>query len=605
MSLNIRYEIDDQTGDDHRAGTLECWTNEGLFSAENFTPPLLDDHDYTVRVAVELYGGGLTPWSSAQRISAIEQEITALWLQDNGATAYIGWTLADPSIAPPIDLQLQINGSDWIDLPNDGGTTYYPLDARQFAALTGNAYLGQTVTLRARARLIDAQDWLESDEITSPGSNGLARVLFGWSLSGSGLMLSYARPPNTSASVWLSIDGGAPFQFSPSYPAGKHWLTYPDWRVRIPPGTLDGQSHDLQFRIRETANGQTAELWSLTGPLTIDPLPVLTAPSVHAVEWVITQGVLYARVTFKPIPSNASLTVSLQLDGGSIATQTLSAGQNTALFPVTDDDRGYRLARITAQARDTTGAESPAIVHAALLYRGYPQPMPIPAFNVQLLRQGDDVTPDRVRLTWTPVPGQLAELFATYTPGTDYRKTTIYPLGYVDSSQDTVTLDNTRAHFPKTGQPLRITYGIRPYDLIAGYGVPTVADPIQIRAENPEATPPPPDANTAQRWNDEDLLTALEPILTAAFPTVPPTLRMLLAAQTLSAFKDRIKAVVATGGRITLQDFGIFAAHWKSSRVGKTLTYTERGIDFTPSPGFRAGVKDGTVLTDAEAEETP
>jgi len=485
--MKIHYEITDLTGDDHRAGTL--WDQ---WQAQGFTPPLLGGHDYTLRAAVELYGGGMSPWSDAKPISLLQPEIipdemTGFWLQNNGASAILSWALAGSSIAPAIDLQLRVNNGDWIDIPNTGGTTGFLLDPRQFHTLTGNAWLGQTVTLTARARLNAVKDWLESDSITSNGESGIPRPVVYWAMGGGGLLLNYALPPNTAASVWLRIDGGPPFEFDPAYPAQQTYLYYLDWRVRLPAPLRDGQEHTLQFHARETTNGVTREYWSRPGIIRVDPLPVVAAPSVHAVEWTsgLTPNSLQVRVNFKPIPGSQTLTVSLQLDSAQPTTKTLTNGQNTAFFPITDDERGYRLARITAQARDRTGGESPTLVHAALLYRGYPQPAPIPAFNAQLLRQGDDITPDRVRFTWTPVPGQLAELFAAYTPGTDYRKTAVYSLGYVDSTENECTLDNTREHFPKTGQLLRIVYGIRPYHLIAGYGLPITADPIQIRAENP------------------------------------------------------------------------------------------------------------------------
>ncbi len=606
MSLKIHYEITDLTGDDdHRSGVLDCYQTSGIFSTDAFTPPLLEARSYTIRAAVELYGGGLSPWSAAKPISTIEQAITGFWLQDDISTVYFGWSLMDPSAAPPVELQLRVNGGDWINVPTQIGSQFVHLDPRQFHALTHNTYLGQTVTLDAQVRMNASHGWLISSEIESDGGNGITRPVFGWSLTGAGVALQYTLPPNTTARVWLSIDGGPAFEFDPSYPANKTLVYYPDWRVRLPAPFRDGQFHDLQFRVRETINGVTQEYWSLPRNYRIDPLPVLALAEIHAVEWMTSQGNPQIRVTFKPIPNNQRLTVTLQLDSGAVETQTLTPGQTLAFFPVSDDQRGYRSVRITAQTRDVAGAESAVNVHTALLYRGYPQPAPIPAFNTQLLRQGDDVTPDRVRFTWTPVPGQLAELFATYTPGGDYRKTALYSLGYVDSTEHECTLDNTREHFPKTGQRLRITYGIRPYHLIAGYGVPSIADTLHIRAENPIASTPLPDANTAQHWADENLLATLKPILIAAFPTVTPTQHRVLAELTLETLVRTIKIIVAQGGRVTLDHYGLFAAQWKTARVGQTLTYTERGVSFKPAPGFSAGVKAGTVMTDAEAEATP
>lgn len=599
--FSLHYDITDQTGDDHRAATLSLWSSGDLFTLDGFTPPLLDDHAYTVRLAMALYGGGQTPWSAPRPISHITQSLTTLTLSRYGNDISLHWELADPSETPAIELELQINADDWLPLPAATASPYV-LDRRAFHTLTDHAYLNQPVTLIARARLDSRQEWLESAPLEDV--TGVTAPVLTWGRFGSlDLYLAYRINPGTTAEVWLLVDDSDEVLIDPAYPPGRYNALYGDWRGKVPAAARDGQEHTLQLVVYETQDGETWHRYlGLPTPIVIDPLPLLPTPEIYRVDR-LTQAL---RITTKPITGTERLILSLQLDHGPIATQTLLWGQTSALFPlnVNDDERGYRLARITHQRQDRTGAESAVGIHTERLFFPYPRPAPIPAINVEVIRQGDAMIPDRVRFTWTPTSGVIGELIAVYTPGSRYTETELHSLGYVDSTQHTVILDNTRAQFKPTGQTLSIYYGIRSYDIQRGVSPVILADPVTIRAADPQQPPPLYDDETARRLTDQDVIAALEQSL-ADVASVTPLTRKMLITQTLDAVKQRIKALIAQGSRVTLDDFGVFAATWKSTVENQTRTYTERRVEFTPSSGFSAGVKAGTVLTDAQAETAP
>ena len=74
----------------------------------------------------------------------------------------------------------------------------------------------------------------------------------------------------------------------------------------------------------------------------------------------------------------------------------------------------------------------------------------------------------------------------------------------------------------------------------------------------------------------------------------------------------KMKDIIAKGGSVLLQDFGILTAKWTKERIGRNPYTGEpvvippyRNLGFTPSIGFKTGVKNGSVMTDAQAKPTP
>ena len=78
---------------------------------------------------------------------------------------------------------------------------------------------------------------------------------------------------------------------------------------------------------------------------------------------------------------------------------------------------------------------------------------------------------------------------------------------------------------------------------------------------------------------------------------------------TLDALVLKIKDVIAKGGSVDLQDFGVITAKWTKERLARNVHTGEpiivpayRSLGFTPSIGFKTGTRNGTILTDVQAK---
>ena len=71
----------------------------------------------------------------------------------------------------------------------------------------------------------------------------------------------------------------------------------------------------------------------------------------------------------------------------------------------------------------------------------------------------------------------------------------------------------------------------------------------------------------------------------------------------------KIKDVVSKGGSVEVNDFGLVTAKWTKDRLARNPSTGEpvvvpayRNLGFTPSIGFKTGVKTGAVMTDLQAK---
>lgn len=77
--------------------------------------------------------------------------------------------------------------------------------------------------------------------------------------------------------------------------------------------------------------------------------------------------------------------------------------------------------------------------------------------------------------------------------------------------------------------------------------------------------------------------------------STPEAKRRTIAIAAIDQLLLRIKEITRKGGSVTLNDLGRFEARWNEAR-------TVRSVAFAPSPGFREGVRAGSILTDAQAQ---
>ena len=236
-------------------------------------------------------------------------------------------------------------------------------------------------------------------------------------------------------------------------------------------------------------------------------------------------------------------------------------------------------------------------------------PMPCVSLASTLLRDRQDVISDLVELTWVkdPVsPGTGVEIFVTDFVG---KKHSVYASNGTELS---VRLENISRFVvqdvgPAVARPYR--FHIVATNLSAK-STETYASPINITSKVKAVVPPTPDevAGTAR-----DVLYAV--LKAEVFADVLTALGALPAeGQTIvnSACDNillKIKDVLAKGGSVALDDFGVFAAKWTSERLGRNpsngepvITPAYRSLGFAPSTGFKAGVKAGSIMTDAQAK---
>ncbi len=236
-------------------------------------------------------------------------------------------------------------------------------------------------------------------------------------------------------------------------------------------------------------------------------------------------------------------------------------------------------------------------------------PKPCVSLTAALLRDRNDVISDLVELHWgkDPVsPGTGIEIYVTDFVG---KKHSVYVSNGIELS---VRLENLSRFVvqdvgPAVARPYR--FHIVATNLSAKSSE-TYASPLNITSRVKAVVPPTPDevAGTAR-----DVLYAVlkaevfADVLTAlgALPAEGQVIVNSAIDNTLLKVKD----VVAKGGSVELADFGLFAAKWTNTRLGRNPSTGEtvmpqayRSLGFTPSLGFKTGTKNGSLLTDAQAK---
>lgn len=236
-------------------------------------------------------------------------------------------------------------------------------------------------------------------------------------------------------------------------------------------------------------------------------------------------------------------------------------------------------------------------------------PKPCSNLTAVLLRDRNDVIADLVELAWVkdPVsPGTGIEIFVTDFLG---KKHSVYVSNGIETN---VRLENiSRFVVQDEGPAVARAYRFHVVATnLSAKSTETYANPLNITSRVKAVVPPTPDeiAGTAR-----DVLYAV--LKAEVFADVLTTLGALPAEgqsivnSTIDNTLLKIKDVIAKGGSVELTDFGIFAAKWTNERLGRNpstgepvITPAYRSNGFTPSLGFKAGTKNGTLMTDAQAK---
>jgi nucleoid DNA-binding protein len=236
-------------------------------------------------------------------------------------------------------------------------------------------------------------------------------------------------------------------------------------------------------------------------------------------------------------------------------------------------------------------------------------PNPPTSLTATLLRDRNDVIPDVVKLDWTkdPVsPGTGIEIFATDYLG---KKHSVYAS---NGPELTCRLENvSRFIVQDTGPAVA-----RPYTFsivatnISASSAATSAAPLAITSKVKPVAPLTPDdlAGTAVEVNYATLKATVFADVLSALGTLPSEGQAIVYAA-IDKLVLKMKDVVRLGGSVDLQDFGIMAAKWTNERLARNpatgapiVVPAYRSLGFTPSIGFKAGTKAGTILTDLQAK---
>lgn len=236
-------------------------------------------------------------------------------------------------------------------------------------------------------------------------------------------------------------------------------------------------------------------------------------------------------------------------------------------------------------------------------------PLPPQRLTATLLRDRNDVIPDVVQLDWEldpERPGTGVQIFCTTYLG---KKHALYTS---DSPATSVRLENiSRFVVQDQGPPVA-----RPYRFhivatnVSGKSSETYAAPALEITSRVKATPPPtPDeiAGTARDVAYAVLKAEVFADVLSAIGALPAEGQAVVNAA-IDHVVLKIKDVLAKGGSVELDDFGLFAAKWTKERLGRNpatgepvITPAYRSLSFTPSIGFKTGTRNGTLMTDYQA----
>ena len=237
-------------------------------------------------------------------------------------------------------------------------------------------------------------------------------------------------------------------------------------------------------------------------------------------------------------------------------------------------------------------------------------PNPPTSLTATLLRDRNDVIPDVVKLDWvkdTTSPGTGIEIFATDHLG---KKHSIYTS---NGPELTCRVENISRFVvqdtgPAVAQPY--VFSIVASNISASSSPTNAAAPLAITSKVKPVAPPTPDeiAGTAVDVNYASLKANVFADVLTALGSLPSEGQSIVNSAIDSAVL-KIKDVIAKGGSVDLQDFGVFAAKWTNERLARNpatgapvVVPAYRSLGFTPSLGFKTGTRNGTIMTDLQAK---
>lgn len=577
--------------------------------------PISTNYEMTVIWMITNYE---TDWSAPIEIGEAQvQAITGLQLRNLGGSSQLivaEWIYQYPNIEPKPEVILEVKTttqSVWASTDPIPNANSYTLQETLFPSTRQIGPLPQLITergpvnLQARIRIVGQTDWIEADAPLSITLNpffwATIQPLERYGLNIGKLTIHYLARPDASIVVTLHVQGQSITLWAatpPGYNGGFSLVN--DWLSKIPTHLRNNQPHEITLRLAETIAGQTRHydsepiIWTLLAPNAIP------APQMKTAYWDGPHRIL----VILDDPITAEETINAELHNVHGDTLALAGTINLQQVEITglDADQLPDLLWITAQKTHPNSGISSLI--SEIDVDPYLKRLQAPSCNVELLRQGNgQEIEDKIRVTWTP--GHLVQLLLLTLKNDEINKTII--LDYADSTESARIIRNLRQYLSPGEGYHSIKIGVRYYADRKSVGIIQASDRINIR-KRPLVTDPSPDENTAPRISQSALQDLVQTEIRNQYPALPIEMRNILVIQAMYEFIQRLKSIVRYGGKAHIDDAGTFYAAWSKERAinestGKIETrYKERSPEFTPSIGFIAGVKNGTLMTDAEAE---
>jgi DNA-binding protein HU-beta len=324
------------------------------------------------------------------------------------------------------------------------------------------------------------------------------------------------------------------------------------------------------------------------------PLPLLAEVEVDVDDIIDPSG--YFPIGVTNITTYAESSMGLSLVKG-----------NDPLIPQ-DGLEHLLLFRIRYNVDGDTGEYVNTPVYSASY--AMPPPAPPVSLTATLLRDRQGTVGDVVHFTWEKAAENGGDGIEIYTSTVLDRSHRLYQS---NGGETSCRIDNVSRFVVREEesevQPEPFTFTIVATN-ISGKSDPTqAAAPLNITPRLRPSAPPTPDeiAGTAREVEYATLKAEVFADVMTQLGALPPEGQSIVTGAINHAFL-KIKDVVRLGGKVEVNNFGVFEARWSNERLARNPATGEpvivpprRDQRFTASRGYRDGTRAGQIWTDAQA----
>jgi hypothetical protein len=542
----------------------------------------------------------------------------------------VQWTFSDSANPVAVEIESRIDGGDWkATLMTPINYQTVELYNSRYPATEQNGYLGEAAHpyryfdgtdhwVEVRARIVGSADWITPAPVSillrslhyPIGGIGIINVSLERSASTIPIPTTSIYPPVNSVRTELcaAFDHDGAHVEASGFQIVTNSLDYRGpyehlfWFASIPNAVKIGMDWMVTFRfVSFDVEGNIVldipmPPQSLFIPLRTDVMPA--APTNIVVSYRRVLNPFTRLQTGYEILATGAINVSGLKVSASIDGAAHVDGGFNSLSPTMTKITGITIPRdglnhavaIKLWVHDNLVNED----STPLLIPAFPavfdlEPPALPtAVTATLLRNGSDAIPDQVLVAWdSPDPVDI------YVMDSLQAKRKIYS---ADGSESSVILENNRRFGTQDGTAQSYKFGCAAFNRSVQSDI-VYAAPLTITAGAKEVAPKTPDeiAGTAEKLNQAQLVSVMA--------TELPSVDSATISTVINGLITKIKGVVSSGGSVSLNDLGQFAAKWSADKISSTgvLVPAARSGLFIESDGFTKGTKLGRAMSDTEA----